>query len=471
MTLRRRVGALLTALAVVVLVEQPARTSDHAATAQWLDRAISAHLLAAPDSESAASLAMLVLLQRKGRMLEAELSAHAAARREPVAPVTLYTVQAAIPDDAALVEFAVFQPIALRASRRQPPAAPRYAAYVLRRHGPPRGFDLGLASDVNAAIAAMRDAVRDPKRTDANNLARDADERVMRPLRAAIAGATRLILSPDGELSLVPFEAMLDERGRYLLERFTTSYVTSGRDLLRMRVARPSRGGPVVFADPFFGEPAAPRAGSAVDRTSMYFAPLPATAGEARAIKVLFPDATIFSGPRATKAALQHVAAPRMLHIAAHGFFLDAVGAKLGNPLLRSGVALAGANLPGGRETAILTALDASGLDLWGTKLVTLSACDTGLGDVRNGEGVYGLRRAFAEAGAETLVMTLWPVPDAIARETMVAYYTELRTGAGRSEALRRSKLALLARPGRAHPYYWAPFIQSGEWTTIDGTA
>jgi CHAT domain-containing protein len=160
-----------------------------------------------------------------------------------------------------------------------------------------------------------------------------------------------------------------------------------------------------------------------------------------------------------------------MLHIAAHGFFLDAVRAQAANPLLRSGVALAGANLPGGRDTAIFTALDASGLDLWGTKLVTLSACDTGIGDVRNGEGVYGLRRAFAEAGAETLVMTLWPVADAIARETMVAYYTELRTGIGRGDALRRAKLALLAKRGRNHPYYWAAFIQSGEWTTIDGAA
>ena len=468
MSVSGRVGAVIAAAVLVAAAEQPARSSDRAAAARRLDRTISAHVIGAPDAEPAASLAMLVLLQQKGRALEAELTAHAAARREAV-PVTLGAVQAEIPEDAALIEFAVFLPTDVR-PRREPRVVgpPRYAAYVMRRHGAPHGFDLGPAAPIDSAIASMRDAVRDPRREDARCIARDVDERVMRPLRAAIAGATRLIVAPDGELSLVPFEAMVDEQRRFLVERYTVSYVTSGRDLLRMRLARPSRGGPVVFADPFFGEPSA-RAGGAgpFDPAAMYFAPLPATAGEARAIKALFPDATIFSGPRATKAALQSLVAPRMLHIAAHGFFLDAVRALPLNPLLRSGVALAGANLPGAHDAAILTALDASGLDLRGTKLVTLSACDTGIGVVRKGEGVYGLRRAFAEAGAETLVMTLWPVADATARETMVAYYTELRTGVGRGDALRRSKLALLARPGRTHPYYWAAFIQSGEWTTI----
>src|SRR5581483_7225754 len=237
--------------------------------------------------------------------------------------------------------------------------------------------------------------------------------------------------------------------------------------LLAMRVPRESHTGPAVFADPLFGEPR-PRAGR--PSAPFYFAPLPATAGEARTIKALFPDATIFAGPHATKAALQRVDAPRMLHIAAHGFFLDAARARAVDPLLRSGIALAGANLPNAHRSAILTAVDAARLNLWGTKLVTLSACDTGIGDVRNGEGVYGLRRAFARAGTETLVMTLWPVGDAIARETMVAYYVELRAGLGRGDALRNAKLGILRKPARSHPYYWAAFIQSGEWAPLERT-
>jgi len=158
-----------------------------------------------------------------------------------------------------------------------------------------------------------------------------------------------------------------------------------------------------------------------------------------------------------------------MLHIASHGFFLPDACAAVENPLLRSGLALAGANL---RQDAhgdgILTAMEASGLDLWGTRLVTLSACDTGLGEVHNGEGVYGLRRAFVLAGTETLVMSLWPVSDGTTREMMTWYYTGLRAGLGRGDALRQAKLVMLRRTGREHPFYWASFIQSGEWASLD---
>jgi CHAT domain-containing protein len=179
----------------------------------------------------------------------------------------------------------------------------------------------------------------------------------------------------------------------------------------------------------------------------------------------------LFTGLQATKTALQHVNAPLILHIASHGFFLRDAHVDAQHPLLRSGLALAGANLRRDpHEDGILTALEASGLNLWGTKLVTLSACDTGVGEVRNGEGVYGLRRAFVLAGAETVVMSLWSVSDAAARETMVAYYGGLRAGLGRRDALRQAKLAMLKRPGRQHPFYWAGFIQSGEWGSLDGT-
>src|SRR5262249_8275983 len=140
------------------------------------------------------------------------------------------------------------------------------------------------------------------------------------------------------------------------------------------------------------------------------------------------------------------------------------------NPLLRSGLALACANFShGSGGNGILTALEASSMDLWGTKLVTLSACDTGVGEVKNGEGVYGLRRSFFLAGAESLVMSLWPVSDFVTRETMTSYYSGLKQGLGRGEALRQAELAMLKRKGREHPFYWASFIQSGEWANLDG--
>ncbi len=118
---------------------------------------------------------------------------------------------------------------------------------------------------------------------------------------------------------------------------------------------------------------------------------------------------------------------------------------KIENPLLRSGLALAGANrLKSGDDDGILTAQEAAGLDLWGTKLVVLSACDTGVGEVKNGEGVYGLRRALVLAGSETQVMSLWPVSDKGTRDLMIEYYWRLLRGEGRSAALRAVQLQML---------------------------
>jgi CHAT domain-containing protein len=515
------------------------------------DRTISLHLTQASGSPDAGALAMLVLLQRKGRVLdamtdtlaavrervagvrdqtlldqlrnstarlaklalsppdrsqgeardhaikdlesqkeriEAELSEHIVEFRAQHQSVTVDAVQAAMPADAALLEFAIFRPFDPKAERNvEAYGSPHYAAYVLRKHAAPHGFDLGPADAIDESIDALRQAVRDPRRKDSAAYARTVDDLVMRPLRASLGDAKRLLVSPDGELNLVPFEALVDDQGQYLIERYAITYLTSGRDLLRMQVTRPNGRPPLILADPLFGEPPAappnspvlqvastraPRRGLTPDRdaSSMYFAPLAASAEEARAIKGLFPEAALLTGSHATKATLQHAEAPSILHIASHGFFLqDGERGSAENPLLRSGLALAGANAArGSQEDGILTALEASGLNLWGTKLVTLSACDTGVGEVRDGEGVYGLRRAFVLAGAETVVMSLWPVSDYIARETMVAYYTGLRAGLGRGDALRQAKLAMLKRQGRQHPFYWASFIQSGEWGSLD---
>ena len=185
-------------------------------------------------------------------------------------------------------------------------------------------------------------------------------------------------------------------------------------------------------------------------------------------IKGLFPGASVLTGARASKDALARADAPSILHIASHGFFLTD-SATIQNPLLRSGLALAGANLAAGATGGgILTALEASNLNLWGTRLVTLSACDTGVGQVRNREGVYGLRRAFFLAGAESLVMTLWPVSDFVTRQVMTAYYGGLKRGLGRGDALRRAQLAVMHEPNHRHPFFWAGFIQAGEWSSLD---
>ncbi|HXU08270.1 MAG TPA: CHAT domain-containing protein, partial [Blastocatellia bacterium] len=160
------------------------------------------------------------------------------------------------------------------------------------------------------------------------------------------------------------------------------------------------------------------------------------------------------------------------------------------NPLLRSGIILAGVKQQqsGAGEDGVLTALEAAGLDLWGTQLVVLSACETGLGEVHNGAGVYGLRRALVLAGSETQVMSLWSVNDVATRDLMMGFYKRLQAGENRAEALRQTQLTMLASkapvqaadprgvkivkgadaaPNFSHPFYWAPFIESGGWTSM----
>ena len=135
------------------------------------------------------------------------------------------------------------------------------------------------------------------------------------------------------------------------------------------------------------------------------------------------------------------------------------------HPLLRSGLIMSGANkLRSGDDDGVLTALEAASIDLWGTQLVVLSACETGVGDTEPSEGVSGLRRAFVIAGAQTLVMSLWQVDDEATRHLMVGYYKGLMAKRGRSQALRRVQLRLMKQTEYEHPYFWAAFIPSGNW-------
>lgn len=453
-------------------------------------------------------------LEQKRDALEDEISRRSRGYFESDRAVTLAAVQSAIPSDAALLEFAVYLPFDPKVpADSEDYGPPHYVAYVLTNHGDVRWKDLGLAREIDAAVDAFRQASRDPNRADASKLSRALAEKVLRPVRPLLGASKHLLISPDGELNLVPFEALIDDQQKFLVETYSISYLTTGRDLLRMQVVRNSLSDPLVVANPTFGESGAgtmllakaeePKSKSRTedsrrrsittgpDLSSVYFAPLPGTAQEAHAIQSLFPVAKLLTGTQATKSALKQMNAPSILHIATHGFFLEdssetaaqngtgqgksataSLGsdAKAQNPLLRSGLALSGANLiKDGREDGILTGLEASGLNLWGTKLVTLSACETGIGKVKNGEGVYGLRRAFFLAGTETLVMSLWEVSDRVTDEMMTTYYSRLKKGLGRGEALRQAQLDMLKRKDRQHPFYWASFIQAGEWANLEG--
>jgi CHAT domain-containing protein len=331
-------------------------------------------------------------------------------------------------------------------------------------------------------------------------------ETIFDPLLRTLGGRTRLLLAPDGELTRLPFEVLpSDPVGGRLIDTYQISYLNTGRDVLRFGLAttvQPTDA--VVAGDPDFdlaqqvSSAPAPATASArrsrdFDRTKYHFDRLPGTRIEAERIAALLGVQPWLEHDVLKGRLKQDCRSPRILHLATHGFFLqdqphdpNRGGSDLGviggepdgsgrlsgplpeNPLLRAGLALAGANtwlqekpLPPEAEDGLLTAEDVSGLDLLATELVVLSACETGLGEVRTGEGVFGLQRAFVLAGAKTLVMSLWSVPDEPTRELMEDFYQRLLAGQPRAEALREAQRKLKSH--YPDPYFWGAFICQGD--------
>ncbi|WP_241758991.1 CHAT domain-containing tetratricopeptide repeat protein [Pyxidicoccus parkwayensis] len=420
-------------------------------------------------------------LATQGDALEADLARRSARLREltrrPSVEDLVDRVAAELPRDGALVEW-----MAYTDRPSQGPGQRRYLAMVLTPDARIQAVDLGPADRIDEAAVQQRAALA---RRDAHHPRSTArlSSLVVRPVLPLVGQARHLFLAPDGQLGLVPFDALHDGKG-FLIERFELSYVNSVSDLLPHPEDAPKSSSVVVFA-PSVAPPLGTRSEASHDARydsarrddadALFSAPLPGTREEALTIKSLLPQTQVYLGPEATKQRLLEVHSPGLLHIAGHGYYdndeepprgtraLGQFGGMNGartpppeDPLLRSGLVLSDAR--GGHSR--VTALELAGLDLRCTQLVVLSACDTGRGDVKPGDGIYGLRRAFAIAGAETVVMSLWKVSDDTTRLLMEDYYRHLRAGKGRSEALHLAMLEL--RKTHPHPYHWAPFISVG---------
>jgi len=451
--------------------------------------------LEGPESQAAGEYQQeLKALVEEGDGLEADL----AKRSAPLRALTLLPspeeivgrVATAIPEGAAFVQFVNFTDHPLLPRRGIPesklPAQPRYLAMVLLPDGRTGAMDLGPAAPIDSAASGLRDALAGQD-AGFQSASRKLYQLAFKPLLPLLGKTRKLFVAADGQLALVPFAALHDGHG-FLADAFDVTYLTSGRDLL----PRPGPEAPsspvVVFADPDYRTKASTQA-SVAERSApvarffseqrglseQLWAPLPGTRAEAEAIHGLLPHAQVFVGAEASKERLLGLSSPAILHVASHGFFLEdapsapggrglgqvgGTAARLEDPLLRSGLVLAGASGAADLGGSLATALELAGLDLWGTQLVVLSACDTGRGEVRRGQGVYGLRRALVVAGAETVVVSLWKVDDETTRTMMEGYYRNLLLGQGRAEALKGAMLAL--RATHPHPHFWAPFIAIG---------
>ncbi len=364
-------------------------------------------------------------------------------------------------------------------------------AYRQRTHAPGAGARGAIVA--NAAVAPA----------DAPALYRA----FWQPIAQALPRGTKtLYLSADGAYQQLNLATLQNPAsGKYLLDGVDVRLVGSTRDLVRdPGAAAPHTAGESVLVGapayrlaaptPAAAPPAAPEllasARTAYSRSDNWLSsgevpPLPGTAQEVEALDALLAKAhwphRRLVGGAATEEAVRDLHRPRLLHVATHGFFLPegkskpaagrdgstAEAATAADPLLRSGLLLAGvsnfrdaAEKPA-TEDGILTAYEASLLDLQGTELVVLSACETGLGQVQAGEGVYGLQRGFTVAGARAILMSLWKVDDAVTHELMVAFYQKWLGG----ETKRAALLAAQKQVRKQHPdpYYWGAFILVGE--------
>jgi CHAT domain-containing protein/tetratricopeptide (TPR) repeat protein len=457
------------------------------------------------------------------RALAQQVSAYSQARRANRASPATLTAQ--LPGGAVLVEFVrYFRWDFQLQNQRQQECPAYYLALLLWR---PAGKQtepevrlvrLGAAQPIDQAIHAWRSHVQEGGAdVQADRALR---ERVWQPVAQALPEATtRLIVAPDGELALLPFEAIREADGNYLIERLAISYVSTGRDLMPRPLPPQKSDRALVLADPDYDaasdhkpvvgppDPDAELHRSAdLTRAGVRFRSLPGFAREADTVARLLqgkPGWRVqqYHREQASEETLAGQPRPRLLYCITHGFFLKDLDRLRGKtdplrelelvdagprrvklpdpgdkPGLRSGLALAGANRwqersAQGVSDGLLTALEVEDLDLWGTELVVLSACETGLGEVQVGEGVLGLRRAFQQAGAQTVLASLWKVPDNETEQLMTGFFQRWLAGSGKADALRQAQLELIrrlraskeAKHRQAPPLYWAGFICHGQ--------
>lgn len=455
-------------------------------------------------------LAQIDELRSRANDIEKALVARSAAfaEKKKLERATWQQVRDALEPGEAAVEFAHF-PV----WNKKKTGSSEYVALVVTPESKdaPQYIDLGKDEQIEgAAITSFERAVqtRGLQQEDQASLpGADAYALLFAPLEKALQGAQRVYLSPDGVLNKLPLGIMATPGGALLMERYDLRIVSSTKDILRAAPSLSAESA-VLIGDPLFditeaaqraameklglsavvSSPAVPAkdASHSVDSKTT-IPPLPATGVEVSTLATLLQQkgwsTQTYTRDVALKGVVEQKANARLIHIATHGFFLpdpqtevhgrDAIPLDE-DPMLRSGLYFAGADrgvtgsaLPKGIDNGVLTALEAGNLSLANTELVVLSACNTGQGDVKNGEGVFGLRRALQEAGAQSILMSLWSVPDKETLDLMREFYTRWLSGTEKHEALKQAQLVVREEVKRAHdgkdiPFYWGAFVLVG---------
>lgn len=425
-----------------------------------------------------------------------------------------------LPEKSILLEYLKYDYFPLDADT----VIPRYLVTVIDADGSVILLDLGDASAIDPVIDEYRRHMLEasakrhlPLERDKLNYATIVGrlyDMVLCPIQDYLRHKDLVLLAPDGGLNLLSFSGLIDGDGSYLVELYPLHYLSSGRELAKLESAPANGSGLLAIGDPDYDASPVMRknpqpeeevtfdeqlfvAAPALRSGLEYFTggTLSALPGTRREVDSIASDwlsasdeaAITLHGTYASEDMFKSEApGKRIIHLATHGYCISglsydsstvdegtfAFSLFADNPLLQSGLFFAGANLRGrgadsaGVEDGILTAYEVSSLDLRGTEIVTLSACETAAGRVEQGEGVYGLRRAFRMAGARTIISALWPVSDSETASMMVDIY-----GGGneslpqRLQRLQLGKIAeLRVRQIADHPYNWAAFITLGDW-------
>jgi tetratricopeptide (TPR) repeat protein len=402
------------------------------------------------------------------------------APRRAARGATASDIAAVLPKDAVLLDFVRLTTGAPnRTPSAESPETDAFLVFALRGNSQGK-VDLsvhrlgGTPGEIAKKAAALRTLCATPT-GDWMPAAKDLHSALFGQVKTK---AKRLIVCPDGGLWDTPIAVLTDTKGEPLLKRQEVEYAYSANMWLQtfrqrdaQRKTADKNATIVAFADPRFGAKSilpgnvggvaeqrsfsAPD-GNAAQSGATRIAPLPGTRAEADAIAKTFPGTITFTGADATETNLRKsIAGARYLHIATHGFVNDT------EPLL-SALVLAEPSQPTAGDDGRLTAGEIFGLNLSRTEMTVLSACNTGRGGNKNGEGVVGLTWSLFAAGCPAQVVSQWAVNDAATSSLMGRFYTELKAGKAKGGSLREAALSLARNPQTSHPYYWASFVLFG---------
>jgi len=428
----------------------------------WLDKKEAlARYYALSKEELANQKVDLAALERDANDREKALSARSTEFSKGYAAerMEMKTVSGQLSDTEAFVEV-----VRVRKFDKDLTAEPRYALLVLTKGATaPKVTVLETGKDLETRFAKYyKNAILQKIPDEFSHV------QFWSKLEPLLAGKKTIYLAPDGVYAQLNVNTIRKPGGDYLINTNDIVVVGNARDLAEVKTKKPVTAKEAfLLGFPDFGGTVPALPGTKVELE-----------GVARVLKTAGYNVTDHQQAEATESNVKAIKGQAVVHIATHGYFLpdaDDLGANFehakNNPLLRSGLILAGAQDPAsaerradlsGKDNGVLTAYEAMNLNLEGTSLLVMSACETGLGEVKAGEGVYGLQRAFQVAGARTLLMSLWKVDDAATQLLMTSFYTNWTKTGNKLQAFKQAQKQLMANPKYKDPYFWGAFVMLG---------